>query len=657
MRKSLVMLALFGLFIASWHEGSIISATTTPTVTKIPLSGRQIEGSSPAAVDFNGDGYKEIVVGGPDGTLYVASYNGNNWSIVWSHQTALEINAANPPTTHADNIIISSPAIADLDNDGHLDIVITVGGATHNPDFNARRNGGVLIYRYNYAWDFTLTEQAIYNASSGHCENTAGEWRGWPQPCIDQIGAGPGEGLPDGLWDGIETTPALGDLDGDGDLEIVVNSLDRRIHAWHHTGEVVSGWPISQWDGDNLWRGGISSPALGDIDKDGLLEVVVGTMSPYKNGQQDQNATLWAINGDGSLVPGFPIKTEQHIHSSPALGDIDGDGYLEIVVGVGRGITTGRQNIVYAWNHDGKPLPNWPRETANPMLAPPALGDIDGDGKPEVVIGGGDIYITNDNKLYAWNADGSLVSGFPLMPPTPNYGNTSYPMYYSPVLADFDGDNITEILITHVGAWGSVIVEPDGTVSDATNHNTLGALYAAPLVDDIDNDGQLEIVTAGEDFFNNSKGAIWIWDESGTTDSALPWPMFRHDIMRTGLLKTPPALNFPNTVQLFHDQNASTFTETGSVRIANAGMDTFNWTLAASPGITLSSTSGTVAYATTVTFTVNTVEIPAGWTTAGTITAQATSGGEPIQGSPQTATVYVFIGDVSRVYLPLVTRN
>jgi hypothetical protein len=615
------------------------------------LNGAKIVGSSPTAADFNGDGYKEIVVGGSDGILHVVSFDGFTWSEVWSHQTNIDINAANPPNPNSDNNIRTSPAIADLDNDGHLDIVVTVGGFVHT-DFEDRRNGGVLVYRYegDSPWDFALIEPLSADGS-----------RGWPQPRIDQIGAGPGEGEPDGLWDGIPTSPAVGDIDGDGDLEVIVAGMDRRIHAWHHDGTVVDGWPISQWNGDPLWRGGRSSPALGDIDGDGLPEIVVGTMSPYENGQQDQNATLWALNGDSSIVPGFPIRTEQHIHSSPALGDIDGDRYLEIVVGVGEGISSGRENIVYAWNHDGTPLhvpggQPWPRETSNTVLAPPALGDIDGDGEPEVVIGEGGYDLTDDNKLYAWNADGSLVPGFPVLVPSPSpWATGSLPLQYTPILADFDGDGTVEILATHLNDWGFVVVEPDGTVSDVTGHPMRQGLWAPPMVDDVDGDGLLEIVAASGDADEN--GEIRIWDENGTTASALPWPMFHHDIERTGLYTAPPSLGFPDQVCVFHQQGSGP-SESVRVSIWNEGDGAFDWVLASSTGlIQLSPTSGTLTESTSVQLTVDVSSLPNGWTTVGQITATATYAGEEVAGSPRTAPVSVYVGDVYYGYLPVVLRR
>jgi hypothetical protein len=656
-KRSSILVLITLLILLPWLKGPIAASRLNYAPPEVSLSGAQIK-ASPAAADFNGNGYKEIVVGGTDGRLYVIAYNGDTWTVVWARQTALDINAAGPPIQHNDNVILSSPAIGDLDNDGRLEIVVTVGGALHHPDLDARRNGGVLVYGYNSEWDFSITKRATFDPTTGQCQNATGAQGGWPQPCIDQVGAGyPGEGDPDGLWDALQTTPALADLNGDGHLEIIVSGLDRRIHAWHYDGRIVEGWPISQWNGDPLWRGGVSSPAVGDLDNDGLPEVVVGTMSPMANGQQDQNATLWAINGDGTSVPGFPVKTEQHIHSSPALGDITGDGNLEVVVGVGRGITSGRQNIVYAWRSDGSLLPGWPRETHNPMLASPALGDVTGDGQLEVVIGSGDcVALTTDNYLYALHADGSLVSGFPVQPPTPNYGDKSHSMCYSPVLTDFDGDGDVEILNVALGAWGIVVIEPNGSVSDTSSYTTAGALYSAPLVDDLTGDGRLEIVVAGADFFNSDTGGLWIWNADGTTDSERPWPMFHRDYQRTGLFPRVPRLEFPTLTRLFHDVDDPSTTTGGAVNIINIGGPSFDWTLTASdPEIQLSRTSGSgEAY---VPFTVNVTQLNQGWNEVGTITAEAIYNDEPLPSSPQTATVHVFVGDVVRSYLPLVTRD
>ncbi len=517
-----ILLAVAGMGLAGNEYLSSVRAA--PQETVITLSGERISYAGLATADFNGDGYKEIVAGGEDGMLYVVSTsNGTSWSTVWSRQVNIEIEAANPPTSRSTNEIASSPIIADVDNDGKLDIVVAVGGSIYTSSQAERHNGGVLVYEYDYAWHFSPVA-------------------GWPQPKIDNAGdETQGYGYPDGLWDGFLTTPAVGDLDGDGDLEIVVAHDDRRIHAWHHDGSNVAGWPIYRYNGDNLLRGGMSSPALGDIDGDGLPEVIVGTMSPPWDGVSDPDynkGTVWGINGDSTNVPGFPIETQGYIHSSPALGDIDGDGQLEIVVGSGSG---DHDNLVYAWNHDATPLPNWPRAADAIAKAPPALGDIDGDGDLEIVIGEGNNSSTSGDgmKLWVWNADGSTVSGFPTLPKSPNSSHDrSNDMPWSPVVADLEGDGDTEILVVHVGDWGMAVVKADGSSSDSDRRysTSLGAsLSAPPVVDDIDGDGNLETLAGGGD----DNGVIIIWDEAGTVDSYRPWPMFRQNIERTGLYPMP----------------------------------------------------------------------------------------------------------------------
>jgi hypothetical protein len=511
-----VIVGLTGRQIVS--EPAAAWAALSPPV--VALSGERIMQSSLAAADFNEDGDKEIVVGGKDGMLYVIAYDGISWSVVWSRQTGDDLQAAGAPSVSecgtSQSDIRSAPAIADLDNDGHLEIVVTTGG-----DPASHRNGGVLVYRHSSPWSFSVVPE-------------------WPQPRIDELGLGDGSRQPDGCWDGIWGSPAVGDIDGDGDLEVVVIGLNRRIHAWNHDGVPVSGWPIYRDNDDRLLRGGWSSPAMGDIDGDGLWEVVVGTNSPpWESGQTPDysKATVWAINGDSSNVPGWPVTTENNVQSSPVLGDIDGDGRLEVVVGSGVTVEGGDGRRVYAWNDDGSTASGWPKSTGGDMYAPPALGDLDGDGDLEVIIGCGTENEASPppcTSLYVWDGDGSPLPGFPVSPPG-NGTVSSDPngLPYTPVLADYDGDGTVEILVVNRWSWGISTVDGDGTPHNDVSLQSQSGFSSPPLVDDLDNDGQLEIANGGA-YNNGSNGGVYIWDVAGGEGAALPWPMFQHDVQRTG---------------------------------------------------------------------------------------------------------------------------
>jgi len=133
-----------------------------------------------------------------------------------------------------------------------------------------------------------------------------------------------------------------------------------------------------------------SSPALGDLDGDETLEVVVGS--------DDCNVHAW--HGDGTPVAGWPRETGHFVQSSPGLGDLDGDGYLEIVVG-------SFDHNVYAWNRSGATIWDWPKETGSKVRSSPAIGDLDGDGAPEVVVG------SQDHKVYAWFGSVAVADAVP----------------------------------------------------------------------------------------------------------------------------------------------------------------------------------------------------------------------------------------------------
>lgn len=173
----------------------------------------------------------------------------------------------------------------------------------------------------------------------------------------------------------ISSSPALGDIDNDGNLEVVIGAYDGNLYA------------LNAEDGSFLWsyetNGSIrSSPVLGDIDGDDSLEAVF--MSDV--------CTVYAVNGeDGSFLWSYITPGNRVISPSAALGDIDGDGLLEVVIG-------GGDYRLYALNgEDGSVL--WSYQTCALIFANAAFGDIDNDENIEVVVGSGD-YI-----VYALNGE------------------------------------------------------------------------------------------------------------------------------------------------------------------------------------------------------------------------------------------------------------
>ncbi|MCX4239816.1 FG-GAP repeat domain-containing protein [Paraliomyxa miuraensis] len=169
-------------------------------------------------------------------------------------------------------------------------------------------------------------------------------------------------------------SPAVADVDDDGEREIIVPRADMLI-VWGPDGTVE--WTFETGAG-RIW----ASPVVGDLDADGALEIAIAS--------RDQ---VFVLEGDGSLHPGSPMIWEDELRSL-AAGQLDGDAPLELVVAPAHG---GPTDVLMAFDVDGGVVPGFPPLGSGSAGCDDAcylagcfdqnlaVGDLDGDGLADLV--------------------------------------------------------------------------------------------------------------------------------------------------------------------------------------------------------------------------------------------------------------------------------
>jgi len=457
------------------------------------MIGSDLNCSKPALVDIDGDGQLEIIVGSPSNpSVYMNILR----DAVWVFRPNGRLVEGFPVLL--DDSGCSSPAVGDLNGDGTPEII--TGSSTNN----------------------LSTDRKLYGF------NSRGEaLSGWPL-VIDE-----------GEKRYVFAAPSLGDLDGDGLPEIIYGSRNGVLYACQMDGSAVNGWPV---DLKTTPIDGIgSSPALGDIDNDGSIDVVVYLSGGY----------LYALNADGTLKPGWPRRLGKpmtwgfpndigigpggqenytaEMISAPVLCDLDGDYDLEIIF-----LANTLRATVYILDHEGAILPGFPvyMEDDGPLFesvrSTPALGDLDGDGRREIAIW------TDLGKLWVIKDDGTVPPGWPKQLTTGRFPFKAIFKPSFPSVVDIDYDGELEVLAPGRDGEAGIntlhALEANGEPVVGWPIQTDRTLVNMPTVDDVDRDGVLEIILPIQGIVH----CLHVPRNESKVRPNLPWRMFQHDPFRTG---------------------------------------------------------------------------------------------------------------------------
>jgi hypothetical protein len=401
--------------------------------------------SSPAVGDLFDNGIPYVVVG--YGTILgpkscpggVAAYDGRNGSLRWRYQL----------TNSGENLhgVLSSPALADVDGDGTLE----VGFGNFERDMVLLNTDGTKRWRY-------------------HNADTV-----WSSPAFADVD---GDGLPDmiigsdisenlkvtpKIYDGgyvtalrgtdstilwrnyynqvIWSSPVISDLDGDGAREVIVGAgcfdgFNPAVNGhWVKILRIDNGQEIRTLNASGCVA---SVPAVADLDGDSKLDIVVGVDGRHNSPATPGRVQAWSYDNptpQWTATPGEAIgggnDPDLGNLKSPVIADVDGNGSLEVLI-------ANNSNIVIFNGATGAQLTcnncnNGPQKTLMawyPVHSTPAVGDLDGNGKLEVVAGGSHLYSPGGSGargfLYVWTNITGLGSPAGSAPPN----SAPWPMFH-----------------------------------------------------------------------------------------------------------------------------------------------------------------------------------------------------------------------------------
>ena len=351
-----------------------------------------LEGGSNYGVamgNLDDDDNLEVVVGSGSGRIYV--FDGSTYETEWV-------------SSELDKIPIGI-AIGDLDNDGNNDIAVTTGNPGEPKDDEGNGGEGFLYVFERSGTGFEeVFKSSDIDAALGV---TISELDGSTNPEI---------GIATGYLEIIDATSGTTELHG-------------AVKVWGYGGSSYS----QEWTSGNLGQivGGIDS---GDPDGDGDNELVVGTGGDSRDGSQaNAEVRVYQRSGGSYTLDGSVMNPARYKAYGIEVGDLNGDGSEEIIVGTGEKGESKPRLIIYDGSSHSE---EYSKDVDSNSVWGIESGDFDSDGEPELIYGtsGGELFIYDGIEPGTFEAKTSALSG-----KTGHYGGIA--------IGNADNDGALELVV------------------------------------------------------------------------------------------------------------------------------------------------------------------------------------------------------------------
>ncbi len=343
-----------------------------------------------ALADIDKDGIPEILTG-INKTLYAFKSD----SLLW--QTPL------------DGLAIYPPSVGDIDNDGAIEIVQVTGGQGEKGRIYVFDRDGTPIEPWPIGFNdnWILTAPALSDLDNDQTLEIIVNERDSPSGKVHILnldGTSFNSNWPVSLGGTPAVTPSIGDIDNDGEKDIVVFSTTTQF-AFDLDGNLKEGWGFST---EPFQKYSFQSPILIDLDQDGFLEVIGAT-----HGDVPQ---YYVLEHDGTFAPNWPIDVpgSSWTFNTPTVVPVQG----VYNIFMSRPLFQDTVNsMLFSWTSDAIPKAGFPIVKTGGLEGLISVADVDGDDEFELVFGSQMADSDGLGYIHAYEMDGvTQVPGFPLQP-------------------------------------------------------------------------------------------------------------------------------------------------------------------------------------------------------------------------------------------------